>query len=61
MSENHATTDTITTFVATTDSPTITYTLVSAVTPFVLSNAGVLTITTKLDAGTQDSYTLKIQ
>ncbi|XP_053386330.1 uncharacterized protein LOC128550728 [Mercenaria mercenaria] len=65
IQETQATSTTITTFAATTDSthatPTITYALSPAVSPFAVATAtGELTITAALDFATDSSYTLEI-
>lgn len=61
VSESQATSETIITFIATSDSQTITYSLVTPVPPFELSNNGALTITGSLDAKTAPTYTLEVQ
>ncbi|XP_060607921.1 protocadherin Fat 3-like [Ruditapes philippinarum] len=59
--EDQALNTIIVTYVATTDAASITYSLVTAVTPFALSEAGELTITAALDFESETSYTLHVK
>jgi hypothetical protein len=61
IQESQATNTKIETYVATSVSAPVTYSLVTAVTPFALSTTGELTITAALDFETETSYTLHVK
>lgn len=61
VAEDHALSTTIDTYVANTDATLGEYTLLTTGTPFSLTTAGVLTITSNLDYETTASYSLEIQ